>query len=133
MQFILEVGQQFFFFHSDHWQFMMLASIPNHVPKELSFGGMNQRMRGQDGRKRSKRASGTEKNAATAYLLTLSVRVVNAVTKSVSGQRKRAFAAAQQKLLGLFQTQLYCGMIRLLRAGDLGSSKFDTPSFRHHR
>ena len=52
---------------------MMLASIQDHLPKELSLGGVNQRMRGKDGRKRSKRTSGTEKNPTARYLLTLSL------------------------------------------------------------
>src|SRR5664280_2970843 len=83
------MGQQFFFFHSDRLHFVMLASIQDDVPKELSLGGVNQCMRGKDGRKGSKRTSRSEKNPTVGYLLTLSVRVVNAVTDSFPRPRNR--------------------------------------------
>src|ERR1019366_4488998 len=133
MERILEMGQQFFFFHSDRLHFMMLASIQDDVPKDLSLGGVNQCMRGEDGRKGSKRTSGSEKNPTAGYVVTLSVRVVNAVTDSFPRQRNRALVAAQQELLRVFQLQFFGGMIRLLRAGDLGSGNFDTPSLNHRR
>jgi hypothetical protein len=90
-------------------------------------------MRGKDGRKGSKRTSGSEKNPTVGYVLTLSVRVVNAVTDSFPRQRNRALVAAQQKLLRLFQPQFFGGMIRLLRAGDLWSGNFDTPPLSPRR
>src|ERR1039458_5556117 len=99
MERILEMEQQFFFFHSDRLHFMMLASIQDHIPKELSVGSVNQSMRGKDGRKGSKRTSGSEKNPTAGYPLTFSVRVVNAVTDGLPRQRNRALVAAQQELL----------------------------------
>ncbi len=114
MEFTLAMESQFFLSHCGHWHFMILAGIHDHLAKELSFGGVNECMRGKDSGKGSQSTSGTEKNPRAGYLPTLSVRVENAVTDSFPRQRDRTFMTALQELLRFFQLKSFGGVIGLL-------------------
>ena len=114
MELTLATGQQFFLFHCAHWHFMMLAGIHHHLAKELSFGGVDECMRGKDSCKGSKSTSGTEKNPRAGYLLTLSVGVEDAVTDRFPRQRNRTFMTALQELLRFFQLKSFGRVIGLL-------------------
>ena len=120
------------FLYSDHVHFMMLAGIQDHVPKELSLGGVNQRMRGKDGGKGSK-GRPEPKRSRSRPPSDRSRSYRECCYRWLSSPAKLSFVAAQQELLRLVRTQFFGSMIRLLRSGDLGCSNFDTPSVGHRR
>ncbi len=66
---------------------MVLASIRDHVAKELALGGVNQGMRGQDGRNGRERAPRAEKNAAGKYFVPSSLRLAEATADCFLRQR----------------------------------------------